>query len=112
MLSPFILDRAAILERLGGDEEIFTMMVEMFLADAVNTCAALEAAQIAADGPLLQREAHTIKGLLSTFSDDVGAEVAFALEQRAKLNQLDDARERVAMLVGRMEEVAATLSEI
>ena len=112
MLTPFILDRVAILERLGGDEEIFTMMVDMFLADAQNNCAALQAAQAAGDGPLLQREAHTIKGLLSTFSDDDGAEIAFVLEQRAKLNQLDDAGERVALLVKRMEEVSATLSAL
>jgi HPt (histidine-containing phosphotransfer) domain-containing protein len=112
MLSPFILDRASILERLGGDEEIFTMMVDMFLGDAQNNCAALLAAQAAQDGPLLQREAHTIKGLLSTFSDDAGAEMAFALEQRAKLRQLDGAGERVEQLVRRMQEVAATLSAL
>jgi len=109
MLDPFILDREAILERLGGDEEIFTMMVGMFLDDVDNNCSALAAALAAQDSPLLQREAHTLKGLLSTFSDDAGAELALVLEQRAKLQQLEDADARVRQLITRIEEVAATL---
>jgi HPt (histidine-containing phosphotransfer) domain-containing protein len=43
----------------------------------------LQAAGQATDAALLQREAHTIKGLLATFSDDAGADLAFALEKQA-----------------------------
>ena len=41
MAAAFVLDRASILERLGGDEEIYAMMVDMFVADVENNCTAL-----------------------------------------------------------------------
>ncbi len=49
MAAAFVLDRASILERLGGDEEIYAMMVNMFVADVESNCAALAAALAAGD---------------------------------------------------------------
>lgn len=109
MTGVFVLDRAAILERLGGDEEIYSMMVEMFLQDVENNCATLAAAVVAGVLPDLQREAHTIKGLLATFSDDEGAAEALAVEQKAKHGDLQGVDAAVLVLQTRLREVAAVL---
>ncbi len=84
MTAGLILDKATILDRLGGDEEIFVVMADMFLQDCENYCGEIDLALAAGDAVRLHREAHTVKGLLATFADDEGAALAGALEQRAK----------------------------
>jgi len=109
MAGPFVLDRASILERLGGDEEIYSMMVDMFLSDVDSNCSALASAFASGDATVVQREAHTIKGLLATFSDDQGAAEALELEKKAKLGELDGLGDAVGVLQGRLREVAMAL---
>jgi len=110
-MTPFVIDKPAILERLGGDEAIFALMLDMFLQDVDNNCNALHAA-IGDEPAVLQREAHTIKGLLSTFSDEAGAELAHTLESRAKSGLVDDAPARVAELLDRVAEVSRVLRNL
>lgn len=74
MAGAFVLDKASILDRLGGDEEIFAMMVDMFVQDVDSNCAALGTALASGDAALLRREAHTVKGLMATFSDEASRE--------------------------------------
>jgi len=109
MAAPFVLDKASILDRLGGDEEIYTMMVDMFLQDVDSNCDALLAALTSGDATVLRREAHTIKGLLATFSDDSGAAEASDVEQQAIQGQIASLAGAVAGLQQRLREVAAAL---
>lgn len=109
MAGPFVLDRASILDRLGNDEEIYSMMVDMFLDDVDNNCSALASAFSSGDAKVVQREAHTIKGLLATFSDEQGAAEALELEKKAKLGELDGLGDAVGVLQGRLREVAKAL---
>ena len=109
MAGNFVLDRAAILERLGGDEEIYTMMVAMFLDDVDNNCAALSTAFAAGDPKMVQREAHTIKGLLATFSDDEGASAALIIESAAKSGTLAGLAGAIGDIQLRLHEVASAL---
>ena len=110
MAEAFVLDRASILGRLGGDEDIYAMMVEMYLDDVGNNCATLRAAFNAGDASVLRREAHTIKGLLATFSDDTGVADAMHLEQMAQQGNIAGLGDAVAALERRLREVAAVLS--
>ena len=110
MAGAFVLDKASILDRLGGDEEIFAMMVDMFVQDVDNNCAALAAALVSGDAAVLCREAHTVKGLLATFSDDAGAAEARVVEQRARDGLVAGQVEAVAGLQQRLLEIAAVLS--
>lgn len=110
MAEAFVLDKISILDRLGGDEEIFTMMVDMYVEDIDRNCEALSAALVSGDASILQREAHTVKGLLATFSDDVGAADASLVEQQARLGIVADQADAVARLMQRMRDVAEALS--
>lgn len=109
MSDPFMLDRALIMERLGGDEAIYRMMLEMYLQDVDDNCSALGAALAAGDARTTQREAHTIKGLLATFSDDQGAAMAYAIEQRAKQGDIAGLEDALAALQARLCAVAGVL---
>lgn len=109
MTLAFELDRASILDRLGGDEEIYAMMVDMFVQDIENNSNALAAALASGDAPTLQREAHTVKGLLASFSDTPGSEVALDVEYRAKQGETSTLADRVVWLQQRLREVSAVL---
>ena len=109
MAEAFVLDRGSILERLGGDEEIYAMMVDMYLQDVDNNCTAIAAAFAGGNADTLRREAHTIKGLLATFSDDAGAADAAAVEHQARLGEIDGLGDAVTGLQLRLREVASVL---
>jgi len=110
MENAFVLNRQEILERLGGDEEIYSMMLDLFLQDVDENCANLIAAAASGQAAEMRREAHTVKGLLATFSDDAGSARAFAVEQQAKNGELGNLPEAAAELAARMREVAAVLA--
>lgn len=110
MAEAFVLNRGDILERLGGDEEIFAMMLDMYLQDVDANCASLDAALASGQAAELQREAHTVKGLLATFSDESGAAAAFAIERQAKAGELAGQAAAVAAVQARLREVAAVLA--
>lgn len=109
MEQQFVLDKPAIMERLGGDQEIFQVMVDMYLQDVGIYSGQLAAALAAGDHRQLQREAHTVKGLLATFADDPGSAMAYALEQRLKRGESEGLAAGVADLQARLAVVAEVL---
>jgi len=109
MADPFVLNRKSILDRLGGDEEIFAMMLDMYLQDVDSNCVALDVALASGDPAALKREVHTVKGLLATFSDDRGAADALVVEQKAKHGAVAGQELAVAGLQARLREVAVVL---
>lgn len=108
-MAAFFLDKALIIDRLGGDEEIFAMMLDMYIQDFGSNCAALASTLAANDVGALQREAHTVKGLLATFADDEGAEMALAIEMQVKAGNLAGLEAPIAALQARMREVGEVL---
>lgn len=102
----FILDKKTILDRLGGDEDIFAAMADMYLGDVENYCQELDAALASGQADVLQREAHTVKGLLATFADDDGAAMAMAIENQAKRGAMEGLEVAVAQLKERLHIVA------
>lgn len=109
MTQNFVLDKALILDRLGGDEDIFAMMVDLYLQDADDSIQNLGAALASADAHALMREAHTIKGLLATFSDDQGAGAAFLVEEQARAGNLTGLQGAVVTVQEHMRGLAAAL---
>lgn len=110
MAEGFILDKATILDRLGGDEEIFVVMADMYLQDCDKYCQELDKALADGDSQRLYREAHTVKGLLATFADEDSAALAGTLEQRAKLAEdLSGFAPAVEEIKARMGILAAAL---
>lgn len=113
MTQNFVLDKASILDRLGGDEDIYAMMVDLYLQDVHNYVQALGSALEAADGAALSRQAHTVKGLLATFSDDAGTDIAYAIESQAKTGDLSGLPALVAQLQNSLRVLETVLrSEI
>lgn len=109
MNEDYVLNRELILERLGGDEEIFAVMIDMYLQDLDGYINNLGAALAAGEKSTLHREAHTIKGLFATFADEAGAQAAYSIEKQAKEGVLDGLAEQVAAVQARLRVVGAVL---
>ncbi len=79
--SPPVFDRAGMMDRLEGDEELAEMVIESFLEDIPRQLQALRELLAAGDIRGAQRQAHTIKGAAS----NVGAEALRAVATEAEL---------------------------
>ncbi|MDD3482614.1 ATP-binding protein [Azovibrio restrictus] len=103
----FRLDKAGILDRFGQDEELFQTLSQMYQGDVEQYCQGLQQALEAEDAPRLSREAHTLKGLLATFSDEEGAQQALEVENAAR----DGACASLAEPVQRLQQLARRLAQ-
>src|SRR5262249_35531061 len=73
------LDRAAVLARVDGDEELLREVVALFLEDYPRVLAEVRDAIARGDAALLQRAAHTLKGSVGNFDAADCQEAALTL---------------------------------
>ncbi len=92
-----IYDRADALSRIADDEELLATLIDMFVADAPSYLDEIDAALEAADWNRLTRAAHTLKGVLATFSARRGEVHARALEVAAKAADPTECRKQAAL---------------
>jgi signal transduction histidine kinase/CheY-like chemotaxis protein len=85
-----VFDRADALSRIADDEDLLTSLIEMFLDDAPRYLRDVDAALAASDWPKLGHAAHTLKGVLATFSARRSEHLARDLEHAAKSGQASD----------------------
>ena len=109
-------DRQAALARLEGDAQLLDTLVQMFATNVPGHCQRLEDALAQGAWEALSREAHTVKGLLATFSADAGAALALSLERLARDTPAgapapDQARELVTALCATTRAVAEYLGQ-
>jgi len=103
--SPVVFDRAGMLERLMGDEELAGTILEGFLMDIPQQIEALRGYLEAGDAAGAERQAHTIKGASANVGGDALRALAFELEQAGKAGDLESIKTR-------MDELAATFAEL
>jgi signal transduction histidine kinase/DNA-binding response OmpR family regulator/HPt (histidine-containing phosphotransfer) domain-containing protein len=90
-----VFDRAELLERLGGREEMLGRFLEMFTRNVASYMEQLRAAAERGDAEQLRIQAHTIKGAAGNISARMVRETAAALEAHAREGKVDEA---VAMI--------------
>jgi HPt (histidine-containing phosphotransfer) domain-containing protein len=91
-------DRAALVERLMGDEELAATIAEGFLGDLPRQLDALSAALSAGDAGEVTRLAHGIKGASVNVGADSLGELAHAIEVAARLADLATAAQRFELV--------------
>jgi two-component system, sensor histidine kinase and response regulator len=104
-------DRAALLERLGGDETILVEIVRVFLEDAPGQYQAMQAAAAAGDVPVLRRLAHTLKGSAGTVGATRLQDAALVLEKAVVRGDMTEAARLIPALGEHLAEVERTMSE-
>jgi HPt (histidine-containing phosphotransfer) domain-containing protein len=90
-LAPSALDRAAMMERLGGDVELVADVIGLFLEDCPPRVAAIKAAIDERDAEGLRAAAHVLKGVAANLSAAGLFEAAQTLERLGAESRLEPA---------------------
>jgi two-component system sensor histidine kinase/response regulator len=93
-------DRSALLNRLGGDEEVFEQVIGVFMKDIPDQLEQLKQGLGHKDASLVERQAHRIKGASANVGAQALRDVAFETEMAGREGNLD----RAAPLVGNLEQ--------
>jgi two-component system, sensor histidine kinase and response regulator len=106
------LDRASLLDRVEGDQELLAEMIQLFLADAPQLLGAMRHALLLGDMILLERSAHSMKGAAGNMSALVTANAAQQLEQSAKKGDTELSKGYLAALEGAVERLIPVLADL
>jgi len=85
------LDESVALSRVGGDVELLHEVIGLFLDDYPHSLEAIRDAVVRGDQTSLERNAHSLKGSVSTFGAQEVFEAAFALEKQGRSGDLSAA---------------------
>lgn len=88
-----VFDRAAMLQRLLGDESLVEVVLERFLSDTPRRIAALGEALARDDAAQSRLHAHTIKSAAANINAAALSDMAAALETAAETDHLQTARD-------------------
>jgi HPt (histidine-containing phosphotransfer) domain-containing protein len=104
------LDRAAILERVEGDEELLKEIVQLFIEDCPRLVKQMRECLDAKDAPSLRMAAHTLKGSLSYFGPSKACALAFELEILGRDGNLVQAASVYETLLAKLDELQPLLA--
>jgi HPt (histidine-containing phosphotransfer) domain-containing protein len=88
---PPAIDRAAFLDRVGGDYGIMREVAATFCADLPRRMAAIHAAIELGNAQEVERAAHSLRGAAGVIGAARAAEIAGRLESEARAGSLDAA---------------------
>ena len=106
-----VFDRASLLNRLMGDEELARTVLEGFLEDLPRQISELEGLLVAGDVIDSQNRAHTIKGAAASVGGEALRMTATAMEQMARDGDLENMRRLLPELKEREAGLARAMRE-
>ena len=101
----FVLDRSALLARVGGREDRLRRIIQVFLEESSRLMTDLREAMESGDGPRVKSAAHSLQGAAGIFGIPGVVEAARMLESMGQAGALNEAPEAF----GRLEEEVHTL---
>jgi len=107
-----LIDRASLLERVEGDQELLTEMIQIFKEEAPALMNTMRNALQSGDWVVLERSAHSLKGAVSNLSSKAVASAALKLEQDAKNNDMEGAKRSLAEVEQVMKLLLPALAEL
>lgn len=107
-----VFDRAAALDRVGGDLELLVELAGMFMEDCPQLLAEIENAVRNGDSDALRQSAHTLKGAVGNFSAQGVYDAAYALEQIGRSGDLNDAAGAYKVLKQELERLQPLLGAL
>jgi CheY-like chemotaxis protein len=106
------LDRSALSDRLGGDAQLLSELIEIYLSQSPSLLAAAQRALQEKNGKELARVAHTIKGSAGNFLAHMTVEIAKRLEAFAEQGDFSRAREAMSDLQREMARLDRALNAL
>ncbi|MCK4236764.1 MAG: response regulator, partial [Candidatus Krumholzibacteria bacterium] len=104
-------DLDGLMDRIGGDEEIFAEIMDIFLGDFQAQAEQLKQALDDGDAGLVERVAHSVKGACLNIGASALSDVAFEIEKIGKGKELEGAVPLVEELEKGFEKFKAALAD-
>jgi len=105
-----ILNLAAALERVGGDQELLEEVAQLFLETSPGLLGEIQQAVQVQDAQLLERAAHTLKGSVSNFGAEAAFQAALHLEKMGRSRNLRGSEDALRALQAEMERLRPALA--
>jgi HPt (histidine-containing phosphotransfer) domain-containing protein len=106
-----IWDRAGMLERMMGDEDLARTISEGFLDDMLRQIARLKEYLKAGDAASAERQAHTIKGAASIVGGEALRAVAFEMEKAGQAGDLGAVKARMDILEAAFDQLRREMNK-
>ncbi len=104
-------DRSILLDRIGGNEEIFNEIIKAFLKDAPRQISALREALTRQDAEVIQRQAHTLNGASGNIGAPALQQVSYRMEISGKEGDLEQAKSQLEQIDVEFERLREILTE-
>jgi two-component system, sensor histidine kinase and response regulator len=106
------VDRAILLDRVGGDEELLRELTTIFLDEYPDLMREIEVGLAAGDARRVEHAAHSLKGSVANFGAPDATQAAHGLETLARSGRLSDAPPAFALLVVEFERLRPLLQQL
>jgi HPt (histidine-containing phosphotransfer) domain-containing protein len=106
------IDKALLLERVGGDRQALGKLAKFFLADSPKLLAQIRRAAQRGDAHALQAAAHALKGAVSNFAAPAATAAALRLQRMGEAGDLAEAKGASAILARELDQVGAALKKL
>ena len=103
-------DERAALAYTGGDRRLLKQVVELFRADYPSTLGTIESALERRDPEALRMAAHRLKGAIATVGAPAGRHAAAELEESARSENFEHARQAYATLCQEIDRLETELA--
>jgi CheY-like chemotaxis protein/HPt (histidine-containing phosphotransfer) domain-containing protein len=107
-----VLDRAALLARVGGREDRLRTIIKVFLDESSGLMTELQEAIASGDASRLKLAAHSLKGAVGLFGVSGVTEAALTLETMGKAGELAGASEAFNRLEEEMHRLRYALANL
>ncbi|MBC8165713.1 MAG: Hpt domain-containing protein [Bryobacteraceae bacterium] len=106
------LEISALLDRVGGDEELLREITGIFLEEYLVLISEIREAVETGDCVQLERSAHSLKGSVSNFGAADATRAACDLEVMGRSKQMSDTRRALRVLEDEFASLAPALKAI
>jgi two-component system, sensor histidine kinase and response regulator len=107
-----VIDRAVILDRVGGDEDLLREITAIFLEEYPALIEEIRTAVGNQDAEQLERAAHTLKGSVANFGAQAATQAAYRLEGMGRRGELHGSGSAFEELVSRFEQLHPALEQL
>ena len=107
-----VLDRDAMLRRVGGDAELLLEMIETFNEESASLLDQIRESIARGEAAHLEHAAHSLKGALRTLVAPAASDAAFRLEEMAHGGDLGGVEHGLAVLEREMVALRESLSTL
>jgi PAS domain S-box-containing protein len=107
-----VVDRAAVLERLGENRELLREIVDIFLKDAPRRRDEIRTAFAAGDFIRIRNAAHSFRGAMGYLEAGTALAAAVRLEEMAEAGNPQDVSEAIADFERHLDELTAAMATL